>query len=295
MNQNSFNKSLMDCIFIFTIATISLAMYTSSRIDLDMVGSRSFSINDYLEANENAGAGDAVGRSKNTDASGIHTADGKNVTHTITPRDQTQVLKEPSLEELLNSFNDTSWILTEKQDQNTTADQHLNMASINEDQNNIQNDIIIPRMIYKIFLSQNDRRTPDLKSQLKRQYEALTSWTTRNPGYNMTLFGMDDCRAYLQEHFHPVFLRTFDCITAYAGKTNLFRAAVVYREGGWYSDWKEEVHVDGLLDALGSDRMSMVFPWAWTKEHENRTGSIMNAFFGAQPRHPSEFKNIYVS
>ena len=89
-------------------------------------------------------------------------------------------------------------------------------------------------MIYKIFLN-DDGKLPVLdllNDGFKPQRDALLSWTAKNPGYNMKLFGLDDCRAYLKEHFHPVFLRAFDCITAHAGKANLFRAATVYREGG---------------------------------------------------------------
>ena len=106
------------------------------------------------------------------------------------------------------------------------------------------------------------------------------------------MFGLEDCRAYLEKHFHPIFLRTFDCILPYAGKADLFRVAVVYREGGWYSDWMEEVKVDGLLDKLGNGNATMVFPWATTKNYEVLTGSIMNGFFGAQARHPSEFQSF---
>ena len=117
----------------------------------------------------------------------------------------------------------------------------------------------------------------------------------------MKYFGLDDCRAYLKEHFHPMFLRAFDCIKANAGKVNLFRAAVVYREGGWYSDWKEEVKVHGLLDKLTNGKplrpkqpkinagsQSIVFTWGRGSIHERKNNCIMNGFFGAKPRHPSK-------
>ena len=36
------------------------------------------------------------------------------------------------------------------------------------------------------------------------------------------------------EYYHPVFLHTFYCIEAFAGKVNLYCILVVYVEGGWY-------------------------------------------------------------
>jgi hypothetical protein len=153
----------------------------------------------------------------------------------------------------------------------------------------------IPKMIYKIFVS-GDGELPDFSSHSNVQKSALLSWTMKNPGYHMKYFGLKDCRAYLKEHFHPVFLRAFDCIQANAGKVNLFRAAVVYREGGWYSDWKEVVFVDGFLDKLahgatGKNKpgsQTIVFAWDRGSPYPRQNHCIMNAFFGARPRHPSE-------
>ena len=149
-------------------------------------------------------------------------------------------------------------------------------------------EIEIPKVINKIFIRQ-DGKVDDTKDLCKPQRNALESWTRRNPGYSMNIYGLDDCKSYLKEHFHPVFLHTLNCIEAYAGKTNLCRAAIIYHQGGWYSDWMEEVKVDGLLDALVEGNPSIICPWAQTYQYERKTNSIMNAFFGAQPRHPSEF------
>lgn len=153
--------------------------------------------------------------------------------------------------------------------------------------------VSVPKVIYKIFLT-GDGKLPDYESHSKVQRDALLSWTTKNPGYTLKYFGLDDCRTYLKNYFHPVFLRAFDCIEAYAGKANLFRAAVVYREGGWYSDWKEEVKVEGFLDKIalggwGENRpgsQTIIFTWDRGIEYTRKNWCIMNAFFGAQPRHP---------
>jgi hypothetical protein len=185
-------------------------------------------------------------------------------------------------EEVLNG-NNIQWILNKEKD-NSMFISH----STYQHQHNTSTKI--PKIIHKILIT-NDGKVPDIEdySMNANLSHALNSWTRRNPGYNMKIYGLDDCKAYLNEHFHPVFLRTFNCIEAYAGKTNLCRAAIVYLEGGWYSDWMEEVQVDGLLDTLSTGNQTIVFPWAITTKWEVASGAIMNGFFGAQPRHPSEF------
>ena len=167
----------------------------------------------------------------------------------------------------------------------------------------------IPKVIYKIYIS-NSGKVPSLSSLPKPQVEALQSWTDKNPaGYEVRYFGLDDCRLYLEKHFHPVFLHAFDCIEANAGKADLFRAALVYREGGWYSDWKEEVKIEGFLDKLANgktiDRLfnwngkvsegseageqTLIFAWDRSTPHHRDNHCIQNAFFGAKPQHPSKF------
>lgn len=154
----------------------------------------------------------------------------------------------------------------------------------------------IPKVIHKVFLSTNEplpnfEELPE-SDPLKRAHQ---SWTLRNPGYKMKYYDMDACRNYLRDNFHPVFLRAFDCIEAFAGKSNLFRAAVVYREGGFYSDWKQEALVDGILDIVQNSNenmasihspVSIVLAPAKGRVFARKRKPINPAFFGAIPGHP---------
>ena len=151
------------------------------------------------------------------------------------------------------------------------------------------NNSMIPKVINKVLIA-GDAKTPQFDSQSQLQRDALLSWTNMNPGYTIRYFGLDDCRSYLQKYFHPAVLRAFDCMKANAWKVNMFRAAVIYREGGWYSDWKETVLHKGLLDEVSN--ADIVFAWdRGTPEHRKR-GCIMNAFFGALPGDPSKFSSL---
>ena len=79
-------------------------------------------------------------------------------------------------------------------------------------------------------------------------HEAHISWYINNPTYDIRYYDLHRCPLYLKRHYHPLFLRAFDCIEAFAGKANFFRYLVAYREGGYYSDWKQVCMRDGLLD-----------------------------------------------
>ena len=122
--------------------------------------------------------------------------------------------------------------------------------------------------------------------------EAHLSWKVRNPGYEIRYFNLHECRRYLAQYYHPIFLRAFDCIEAFAGKADLFRYLVVYREGGYYSDWKQVCLVDGLLDQLTLSSSSQQVRWDKPAVGPTTFFSSWDpmgmqcAFFGAVPQSP---------
>jgi mannosyltransferase OCH1-like enzyme len=119
---------------------------------------------------------------------------------------------------------------------------------------------------------------------------AHTSWHVNNPTYPIYYFDLFACRQYIQTYYHPLFLRAFDCIEAYTGKGNLFKYLVIYREGGWYSDWKQTCLVPNLLDKLSEPiidedgvKKNVTF---FAAQQISRTDCYQNAFYGATPQHP---------
>ena len=85
----------------------------------------------------------------------------------------------------------------------------------------------IPHLINKIFLSK-DGQFNEMSDGYKRAHQ---SWLDMNPGYNIRYFNLITARRYLRTYFHPIFVRTFDCIEAFAGKSDFFRMALLYRDG----------------------------------------------------------------
>ncbi|CAJ1938717.1 unnamed protein product [Cylindrotheca closterium] len=175
--------------------------------------------------------------------------------------------------------------------------------------NSHQDGQLIPKLLHKVLLSTKGdftKFTYDMMTNetiqnltnplnldgINRLAWAHRSWKVFNPGYEIRYFNLHHCRTYLARNFHPLMLRAFDCIEAFAGKADLFRYLVVYREGGFYSDWKQECMVDGLLDRVAATNVTFVaatdsgLPRGWK--------SMQNSFIGATPRHPVLIKTIEI-
>ncbi len=112
----------------------------------------------------------------------------------------------------------------------------------------------IPKLINKMYF-QIDGQFQDVQkiAAYDNLKEAHNSWKNMNHGYKVRYFNLQSSREYLRQHFHPVFLRTFDCIEAFAGKSDFFRMALLYREGGWHSDWKQVCLQPNLLDRIAEE------------------------------------------
>ena len=143
----------------------------------------------------------------------------------------------------------------------------------------------IPPTVNKIYF-QKRGGFPSLADINPSLAAAHKSWQLRNPGHTIRYYDLFLAREYLDQHFHPVFLRAFDCIEAFSGKSNLFRFALLYREGGWHSDWKQECLESNLLDTLASGGTQLVISWDRGFHASEHHHCIQSAFIGAIPGHP---------
>lgn len=142
--------------------------------------------------------------------------------------------------------------------------------------------IEIPKVIYKVFI-QKKGGFQNMTEENQNLTQAHLSWEKYNTDYQVRYFDLMLCRKYLKMYFHPIFLRSFDCIQNFAGKADFFRIAVLYREGGWYSDWKQVCLQNNLLNRLGNGTELVLF-----RDEAVINGAKMfpNAFLGATPQHP---------
>ena len=146
----------------------------------------------------------------------------------------------------------------------------------------------IPKIIHKIYIER--KGTFQSLEKMKRfgsgsLEKAHASWKQHNPDYEIRMYNLHACRDYLRKYFHPVFLRAFDCLQAFSNKVNFMRMALVYREGGWYSDWKQACLQEGLLDKLASN-VTLYTVWDRGNEVSVRRKCMQNNFFGAVRGHP---------
>src|SRR5690348_13215683 len=100
--------------------------------------------------------------------------------------------------------------------------------------------MMIPRQIFQTWKTKN---VPELMEK------AMSSIKTLNPEYNYQLFDDDDCRAYLQTHFPEQVVEAFNSVIPGAFKSDIWRYAVLFREGGVYidADFQEFVPLSRIL------------------------------------------------
>jgi hypothetical protein len=183
----------------------------------------------------------------------------------------------------------SNWLRRRRRDNDSTG------GAQHGDQLHSNNNITIPRIIHKVYFQKDGQfDTESVTSLSSRLKDAHKSWVDMNPGYEVHYFNLVDARSYLSQYFHSIFLRAFDCLEAFAAKADFFRMAVLYREGGWYSDWKQVVLQQRVLDNLvaavgdggGSGHFDFVAAWDQGNPISVAHECIQNAFVGTTPQHP---------
>lgn len=139
----------------------------------------------------------------------------------------------------------------------------------------LDNNLIkIPKIIHKIFI-QHSGTLPEFPIKDKYINDAHQSWVKTNPEYTIKYWCLNDIRTYLIKNHPREYIDTFDCIQAYAGKTDFFRYIIVHDMGGWYSDWKQSCLVESALNYMATNRNDIFF-WDFAGSYK-----VQNNFFGA--------------
>jgi len=130
----------------------------------------------------------------------------------------------------------------------------------------------IPRQIFQTW------KTKAIPARMEKAMQTIRSL---NPDWKYRLFDDRECRQYLTQHFSPNVVRAFDTVIPGAFKADIWRYAVLWREGGVYldADFEEYIPLSDIL--LPEDQLVSV------KDRDCAGQSaVFQAFIATVPGHP---------
>lgn len=107
--------------------------------------------------------------------------------------------------------------------------------------------------------------------------ELTASWTALNPGFAYVRFDIASAKEYLRAHYPREVETAFRRAEGAAQKADIFRLAVLAREGGFYADAD-----DRCVAAL----TKLMTPGAHCILYQEEMATVANSFIGAIPQHP---------
>ena len=138
----------------------------------------------------------------------------------------------------------------------------------------------IPKVVHKIYIDS----TGTLNNIDPIIYTLLDSFKKMNPEYAVKIWSGNDCKKYLKNNFDISYLNCFNNFIPYAYKADFFRYCVVYKEGGWYSDLKEDILYP--LDSINNNNYSFIGIVDIGNNYCLKNFCLQNAFFASIPNHP---------
>jgi mannosyltransferase OCH1-like enzyme len=134
----------------------------------------------------------------------------------------------------------------------------------------IKHNSIIPLHVYLTW------KTKDLPPLMQKNLNLLCK---QNPEFNFHLYDDNDCRTFLQTHFHSEIVNAFDTLIPGAYKADLFRVCILYIYGGYYMDIKLKcIHGFKLIELSESEHFVLDRP--------TESLHIYNAFMISKKKNP---------
>lgn len=139
----------------------------------------------------------------------------------------------------------------------------------------------IPRILHKVVFLTRFSHSPEVS-------DALRSWVIQNPLHEVRTYASEGAAldALRARGLNDVVL-AIKQIKSLAMKVDVFRLGILWADGGWYSDWKQECLETGLLDRLAAlSNHTYVACLDNGNDYSIAHGLYQNAFLGAPPRDP---------
>lgn len=145
---------------------------------------------------------------------------------------------------------------------------------------------MIPKIINKIYLSNEDEYPKIFEPE--SLMKAHQSWIKLNPTYDIRYFNGKKCEQYLLDNFGVEHYNTYKKIKPYSYRCDFMRYCIIYNEGGWYSDWKQELQIpiDDILNDEEKLRIKFVFAYDNGSDYTQYHKCLATSFFGSVPKNP---------
>ena len=142
---------------------------------------------------------------------------------------------------------------------------------------------MIPKVIHKVYIS-HDMKLPDnLSPSLGIAHE---SWKTLNPDYKLKYWSHADCLEFLKTEFDDdIYYETFIALQPYSYKCDFFRFCLIYKRGGFYSDWKQRCIIP-LDDIEKNNTLEWISCLDMGNGYARYYKCMGTGFFGSRPNHP---------
>lgn len=138
----------------------------------------------------------------------------------------------------------------------------------------------IPKVIHKIYID-STMTLNNIDPNINFLFEKIKAF---NPGYILKIWSGNDCRKYLKDNFPTQVLQCFDSLKPYAFKADFVRYCILYNEGGWYSDLKEDPLVS--FNDINNNNYSFIGIVDLGIQYCLDNFCLQNAFFACIPKHP---------
>jgi mannosyltransferase OCH1-like enzyme len=135
---------------------------------------------------------------------------------------------------------------------------------------------IIPLHLYTCW------HTKDLPENMRKNVEYVKA---SNPKFTHHLFDENDCREFIQSHFTPDVLKTYDSLIPDSYKSDLWRYCVLYINGGIYYDIKFK-NINNFKFIVLTEKETFV------RDLDSSGGGTLTGLIAVKPKNIIMFKCI---
>lgn len=126
-------------------------------------------------------------------------------------------------------------------------------------------------------------QTAKTETDYIRNRQLIKGWTVKNPTFDIQFMDDNDCEAFIYQNFDQKTYNVYKSLPLGIMRADFWRIAIIYINGGVYSDTDVYCHQSILPFIENRDLIIL--------KEQNTINHISNFFFAASPKHPF-FKQV---